>query len=79
MKVLEEGSAAWRNRPDDRAGLRPATGRPVVTRPEALRATSQSVGLIQPGEGATRIEATLKYSPYSDEAIDAVDRVRDPS
>jgi RND superfamily putative drug exporter len=31
----------------------------------------------QVGKGATRIEATLKSSPYSDDAIDAVDRVRD--
>jgi RND superfamily putative drug exporter len=36
-----------------------------------------TIGLVQPGRGATRIEATLKYSPYSDEAIDAVQRVRD--
>lgn len=36
-----------------------------------------SVGIVQPGKGATRIEATLKYSPYSDEAIDAIGRVRE--
>ena len=35
-----------------------------------------AVGIVQPGNGATRIEATLKYSPYSDAAIDAVERVR---
>lgn len=35
-----------------------------------------SVGIVQPGRGATRIEATLKYSPYSDEAIDSVKNVR---
>ena len=35
-----------------------------------------AVGLVQPGNGATRIEATLKYEPYSDQAIDAVPRVR---
>ncbi len=35
-----------------------------------------SVGLVQQGDGATRIEATLKYSPYSDQAMDAVARVR---
>jgi RND superfamily putative drug exporter len=35
-----------------------------------------SVGLVQQGNGATRIEATLKYSPYSDAAIDGVNNVR---
>lgn len=35
-----------------------------------------SVGIIQPGQGATRIEADLKYAPYSDEAIDAIPTIR---
>ncbi|MGH2906387.1 MAG: MMPL family transporter [Solirubrobacterales bacterium] len=35
-----------------------------------------AVGLIQQGKGAVRVEATLKYAPYSDEAIVAIDRVR---
>lgn len=36
-----------------------------------------SVGLVQRGDGATRIEATLKYGPYTDEAISSVERIRD--
>ncbi len=35
------------------------------------------VGVPQEGKGAARIEATLSYAPYSDEAMDAVTRVRD--
>ncbi|MGK2878651.1 MAG: MMPL family transporter [Solirubrobacterales bacterium] len=48
-----------------------------VTRTLKRSGDVASVGLIQPGEGATRIEATLKHSPYSDAAIEAVERVRD--
>jgi RND superfamily putative drug exporter len=47
-----------------------------VTRTLKRSGDVASVGIVQPGEGATRIEATLKYSPYSDDAIDAVQRVR---
>ncbi|MFT4050096.1 MAG: MMPL family transporter [Solirubrobacterales bacterium] len=36
-----------------------------------------AVGIVQKGKGATRIEATLTESPYSDEAMDAIVRVRD--
>jgi RND superfamily putative drug exporter len=35
-----------------------------------------SVGLVQQGKGAVRLEATLKYAPYSDQAITAIKRVR---
>lgn len=35
-----------------------------------------SIGLIQPGKGATRIEANLNYTPYSDAAIDAIPNIR---
>lgn len=35
-----------------------------------------SVGLVQQGKGAVRIEATLKYAPYSEQAIVAIERVR---
>jgi RND superfamily putative drug exporter len=35
-----------------------------------------SVGLIQQGKGAVRVEATLKYAPYSDSAIASIDDVR---
>lgn len=48
-----------------------------VTRALKRSGDVASVGLPQPGRGAVRIEATLKYSPYSDGAIEAVDRVRD--
>lgn len=53
----------------------PTKVKPVAA---ALKASPDvaAVGLVQPGEGATRIEATLKYEPYSDEAIDAVPRIR---
>lgn len=49
--------------------------------PKAVAALKKSpdvaaVGIVQPGNGATRIEATLKYEPYSDAAIDAVPRLR---
>lgn len=36
-----------------------------------------TVGVPQVGNGAARIEASLKYPPYSDAAMDAVTRVRD--
>ncbi|MBJ7354290.1 MAG: MMPL family transporter [Thermoleophilaceae bacterium] len=48
-----------------------------VTRALKRSGDVASVSAPQPGRGAVRIEATLKYSPYSDGAIDAVDRVRD--
>lgn len=35
-----------------------------------------AVGVVQRGKGATRIEATLKHSPYSDAAMRAIARVR---
>ncbi|MBJ7459351.1 MAG: MMPL family transporter [Thermoleophilaceae bacterium] len=47
-----------------------------VTRTLKRSGEVASIGLIQQSEGVTRIEATLKYSPYSDGAIDAVERVR---
>lgn len=45
---------------------------------KALKASDDvaEVGLIQQGNGATRIEATLTDSPYSDQAMSAIARVR---
>jgi RND superfamily putative drug exporter len=49
--------------------------RPVIA---ALKRSADiaNVGLVQQGKGAVRIEATLKYAPYSDAAMSAIDRVR---
>lgn len=50
---------------------------PAVVATLKKSADVATVGLVQPGRGATRIEATLKYSPYSEQAIDSVSRIRD--
>lgn len=47
-----------------------------VTRALKRSGDVAAVSVAQPGHGAVRIEATLKYSPYSDGAIEAVNRVR---